>query len=76
MTRGVGDEARKGVVEVSKSELLLENLRWVLQKESKGKKVLVVREYEGGKACGASRMVEKKCAKGKALFCRVDGVLK
>lgn len=71
----VRDGVDEGAVEVSEGELLLEDLCWVFEEESRRKAVSGVSEHEVGKVGEVDSLVEEGCVEVEALFYRRDGVL-
>lgn len=64
----------EGVAEMSNDRLLLEDVCWNLGKENRLEAGLGVYENEGGEACGANPLVEKRCVVVETMFCREDCV--
>lgn len=64
----------EGVVEVSKSGLLLEDVCYVFEKERRRKAVFAVCEDEVEKADVVDLLVERR-VEVEAIFCQGDGVL-
>lgn len=66
---------KKGVVEVSEGELLLEDVTWVFGVESRNEAVLGVCEDWKGEAPEADLLAEKRYVELKTLPCERDGTL-
>lgn len=60
---------------MSESELLLEDVSWVYEKNGKREAVLAVSKNESRKAGGADLLVGERCVEIVALFCSKDSAL-
>lgn len=74
--RGVNESgSAEGVVEMSKNDLLLQNVCVVSNRESRREAVVGVCESERGEARLADSLVEKECVEVEGLFSGSHGVL-
>lgn len=61
---------------MSECELLLEDIFWVFEKESRREMMMGVADYDRGEVAEADSLLEKICKKIFALFCGTDGFFK